>query len=310
MNPLANVIQLYQQMMTRGQGKLSALPLEIAKVGSFADYLVYSRKQRQGAAIDFSFEKALLPSAPAQFSIPGFCFVCNAHVDFLVDFDFAYVVDDVLMPNWRERLECPICRFNNRMRAAIHLFYLQCKPKPRASVYLTEQMTALYRYFKDKFPNAYGSEYLGNGVDFGACNADGVRNEDLTRLSFLSNQFDFILSFDVLEHIQNFRQALAECYRCLKPGGSFMFTVPFEQDSKANIVRAKRSPTGDIVHLLPPEYHGDPMNPEGCLCYYHFGWELLEDLKAVGFTNSQAILYWSSAYGYLGGEQLIFLARK
>ncbi len=86
--------------------------------------------------------------------------------------------------------------------------------------------------------------------------------------------------------------------------------MPFARASKENIVRAHLSQTGEIVHLLPPEYHGDPLKTEGCLCFRHFGWEILEDLRAVGFKHSQALIYWSKEFGYLGGEQLIFVARK
>jgi hypothetical protein len=63
--------------------------------------------------------------------------------------------------------------------------------------------------------------------------------------------------------------------------------------------------------LLPPEYHGDPINSAGCLCFYHFGWDILSSLRAAGFGKAEALLYWSSDFGYLGNaDQIIFLARK
>ena len=54
--------------------------------------------------------------------------------------------------------------------------------------------------------------------------------------------------------------------------------------SEKNIVRAVIR-DGEIHHLLPPEYHGDPLSAEGCLCFYDFGWELLEDLRAAGWAR-------------------------
>ncbi|MDX1412366.1 MAG: hypothetical protein R3351_09435, partial [Nitrospirales bacterium] len=89
-----------------------------------------------------------------------------------------------------------------------------------------------------------------------------------------------------------------------------LFTVPFRLDSKENIVRAEIDINGQIRHLLPPEYHGDPINEAGCLCFYHFGWALLEDLKAVGFENPLAHLYWSDHFGYFGMNQVLFSAEK
>jgi len=43
----------------------------------------------------------------------------------------------------------------------------------------------------------------------------------------ISNQFDFILCHSVLEHIYEYKNALRECYRILKPGGAMIGSVPF-----------------------------------------------------------------------------------
>ena len=284
--------------------------LTFTKIKSYSEYLRYANDREKKHIASFSFEKNLIFDTTRSFTYNAYCYVCKTFVDFIVDFNYAYTVDGILMPNWRERLECPNCRLNSRMRAAIHIFDLECRPNSNSSIYITEQTTALYCLLKQRISNVWGSEYLGDSVQYGNCNSDGVRNEDLTRLSFSNDQFDFILSFDVFEHIPNYKQALAACCRCLKAGGVLFFSVPFIQTSEKNTVRAYISKSGETVHLLPPEYHGDPMNSSGCLCYYHFGWEILDDLRAVGFKDSQALLYWSKEFGYLGGEQLMFAARK
>ena len=51
---------------------------------------------------------------------------------------------------------------------------------------------------------------------------------------------------------------------------------------------------GTISHLLPPEYHADP------LCFYHFGWDLLDALRSLGFRDTLALIYWTGELGYLG----------
>jgi len=124
------------------------------------------------------------------------------------------------------------------------------------------------------------------------------------------SQFDAILRFDVLEHIPDYRSAFAECARTLKPGGKMLFSVPFDANSVTNHVRAKLRKDGTIEHLLPPEYHDDPRNPEGCLCFQHFGWEMLEEMKQAGFSSVWALSYYSQEYGYLGDKQMQFLAEK
>jgi SAM-dependent methyltransferase len=139
---------------------------------------------------------------------------------------------------------------------------------------------------------------------------DGLRNEDMTALTFPDNSFDFILSFDVMEHVADDIAALREVHRCLKPGGTFMFTAPFKKDRTEKLVRARKLPDGSLEHLLPPEYHGNPVDPNGSLCFRYFAWDLLDDMKKTGFMDPYALNYWSRDFAYLGGEQFIFIGTK
>ena len=177
-------------------------------------------------------------------------------------------------------------------------------------MYITERVTPLYRQLENFYKNIIGNEYLGDSVPCGEMDDRLIRNEDVTRLTFKENKFDIILSFDVLEHVPDYRIAIEELFRCLKPGGQFLISVPFNMGSGQNIIRAKHNPDGSICHLLPPQYHGDPLNDSGCLSYYDFGWELLEEFRQAWFTDVYAMLYWSKKYGYLGREQKVFVARK
>ena len=309
---LANLFTNLFKINQRGKVNMALEPLKIKRVGTYEDYIVHFDESQQANKQIASYEKGLVPDSRTQFTFNGYCYVCKAHVDFLVDFNYSYEVDGKLTPNWRERLECPRCRLNNRMRAIIHMLDLEYDDCSRRNpvVYITEQLTPLYKALQQRYPILYGSEYLGSSVACGAFNGQGVRNEDLTRLSFTDHYFDIILSFDVFEHVPDYSEALAECFRCLKPGGVLIFTVPFDRASARNIVRARYSADGTLEHLLPPEYHGDPINSEGCLSFYTFGWELLQDLISIGFVDAQALLYYSKFYGYLGGEQLILTASK
>lgn len=299
------------RLFSRGPARRgSPPPLEIVRVASHAAYVRHLQEQRDTAALRRSVEVGLLPETPAAFAVRGCCFACGVDADFVVDFEHAYVRDRVLMPNWRERLVCPGCRLNSRMRAAVHIFEQECRPARRSRIYLTEQTTALHAWLRRSFPRLVGSEFLGAAVERGSCDAAGIRNEDLTRLSFGSGVFDYVLSFDVLEHIPDYRKALAECFRCLSPGGTLILGVPFVATAPANIVLARVSASGEVTHLKPPEYHGDPLRAEGCLCFQRFGWELLDELAAAGFRDPEALLYWSREYGYLGGEQVLLTATK
>jgi len=54
-----------------------------------------------------------------------------------------------------------------------------------------------------------------------------IHNE--ARLPFENNTFDCVTLLDVLEHIENDDDAISECRRVLKPGGSLILTVPAYQ---------------------------------------------------------------------------------
>jgi SAM-dependent methyltransferase len=246
------------------------------------------------------------PKEKRPFTVPGYSYTAGKQVDFLVDFQHAGNSGHV---NWRERVCCPETHFNNRMRATFHLFDLEMEPYPDSKIYITEQITPIYMYFKSKFPSTVGSEFLGDRIPFGECNSNGVRNETLCSLSFADQSFDTLVSLDVLEHIPNYVQALRECARVLRSGCRMMWSVPFAPSSRKNIVRAKIK-NGQIVHILPPEYHGDPLSSAGVLCFQHFGWEMLDQVREAGFRDAYALCYHSSEFGYLGGEQFMFAAIK
>lgn len=240
----------------------------------------------------------------------GKCSVCNTERNFYSDYRFADIVDGVKRPNWRERMVCLHCLLGNRQRAAYHLFIRYCLPDIDAEIYITEQNTAFYRMLRSRFPSTTGSEYLGDALPRGESDKKGRRNEDLCALTFDDASFDVLLTYDVLEHVPYYNTAILEMYRILKPGGRLMISVPFAPASAANIVRARMHADGTVEHLLTPEYHGDPLKSDGCLCYYHFGWELIDDLRRAGFEDAGVIFYWSREYGYLGGEQIMISARK
>ena len=93
-------------------------------------------------------------------------------------------------------------------------------------------------------------------------------------------------------------------------GGNLVITVPFVLDAPVTRVRATVEADGTIVHRLPAEYHGDPLDKQGILCYYHFGWDFLHALTSAGFRDRSAFLYWSHKRAYLGSPQILICATK
>lgn len=275
-----------------------------ASLAEFRAFLDATRAQQEQRT---ACEQALIGPEPG-FTVPGTCPVCHGPTTFAVGFQHCFTLPDgQRLPNWREHLFCARCHLNSRMRAAI-TFLLQIAG--RGTLYLTEQITPLYHVLRQHRAGIVGSELLRDGTKPGALNAAGIRHEDLTRLTFPARSLGTIATFDVLEHIPDYRAALREIWRCLRPGGNLVMTVPFALNAPATIVRASVRPDGSIEHHLPPEYHGDPLDPAGTLCFYHFGWDLLDELRSGGFRDAALYFYWSRDYGLLAGTQFIIHAWK
>jgi SAM-dependent methyltransferase len=275
-----------------------------ASLTEFNAYLVATRPLQEERA---ACETALIGPEPS-FSVSGTCPVCQVRTQFRVGFEHCFITPDGRrVPNWREHLACTRCHLNSRMRAAVAFLTTVAG---RGTTYLTEQITPLYRAVRQRRTRVIGSEFLRDGTEAGATNAAGIRHEDLTQLTLPSRSLDCVATFDVLEHIPDYGAALREIYRCLKPGGSLVLTVPFALNSQPTIVRASLQPDRSIEHHLPPEYHGDPLDPMGTLCFYHFGWDLLGELNHSGFRDAALYFYWSRDYGLLAGLQFIIHARR
>jgi glycosyltransferase involved in cell wall biosynthesis len=256
-------------------------------------------------------EQSLLPTDGSEsFTTPGYCCVCGQTTSFLTSFMYSTgpTPDGRPMPNWREHMQCEHCGLVNRMRAALNVLHTSAPPQPDSQVYITERLTHTYRWLEHRYCNLQGSEYFGPTHQPGA-NVDGIRHEDVMNLSFSDAAFDRVLSFDVLEHVPEPDRAYRELYRVLKPGGVLIFSVPFSSTSQTDIVRATLGEDGTIVHHLPAEYHGNPVDPEGgALCFRYFGWDMLDRLRGIGFKNVRCLAYWSEQQGYLGKEQYLFIA--
>ena len=238
-------------------------------------------------------------------SIEGTCYVCDKNVDFEVK---AAAVQE--SNNWRETLKCPSCHLINRWRSSVHLFEELLNPKPDDRIYMTEAITPLYQAIASRFPDCIGSEYapdapLGSEVELPS---GPTRIEDVTQLTFADASFEAVLSFDVLEHVPDYKQALHEFYRVLAPGGQILISVP-STFADNTVTRAELDAEGNIHHLMEPSYHGDPLSDQGVLCFYEFGLDLLKEMKIAGFRDAFLVCYTSRPWAYFG-EHLMFVGRK
>lgn len=132
-----------------------------------------------------------------------------------------------------------------------------------------------------------------------------VFNIDLQHIDFPSGKFDFILTSDVMEHVRDDAAAHREIWRCLKPGGAYIFTVPFVRNMLYTRQLVDASTRRDIFLCLP-HLHGDPLS-DGVLAYRIYGQELVSELEALGFIVRYEEISCATSAIFHGD---IFLARK
>lgn len=125
---------------------------------------------------------------------------------------------------------------------------------------------------------------------------DGIRCEDVQRLTFADGSFDLCTSTEVFEHVPDDRAGFRELHRVLRPGGRLLFTVPM--GGGATVERA-RLVDGECVHQLPPAYHGDRLTGAGTvLVFRDYGEDIVQRLRDCGFAGALLHRSRADAFGH------------
>ena len=112
---------------------------------------------------------------------------------------------------------------------------------------------------------------------------NGVRHEDLTRLTYPDEAFDIVLTSETLEHVPDLDRALAEIRRVLKPGGRHIFTIPMLPHVFRTFARARLREDGSFESLAREIRH--PGGDVGWPVFTEFGTDFPEKLRAAGFDE-------------------------
>jgi SAM-dependent methyltransferase len=219
----------------------------------------------------------------AQARLPGFCSVCAQATEFVVDTGVRFGPDI----NLREGLQCTGCGLGNRNRLLCAAVLAQAVPDSPRGLML-EASTVLFDRLSGALPWIEGSEFFGPEHAPGArfeVRGRQVQHQSITGLGYADGSLDLVVHNDVLEHVADTDRALSECRRVLRPGGACLFTMPFFPWRPETLVRGRHAADGSLVHLEPPEYHGDGLRSEGIYTYYHFGLDLLGRIRAAGFRT-------------------------
>ena len=138
---------------------------------------------------------------------------------------------------------------------------------------------------------------------------DGSVVVDLERIPFPDMVFDVVMTSDVMEHVGDDVAAHREIFRTLAPGGSYVFTIPYDPTSQGHRALTVRTGSTDgPSHLfLDKHVHGDPHQGSGIIAHRIYGRQLFDDLSAIGFTVSFLEIQ-RPGNGVFGGD--LFIANK
>lgn len=113
---------------------------------------------------------------------------------------------------------------------------------------------------------------------------DGVRCEDVQRLTYADASFDLVTHTEVFEHVPDDARGFLELHRVLKTGGTMVFTVPLT--GREQTVERARLTDGVVENLLPPSFHSDPLRGGAhILVYRDYGTDIVDRVKAAGFDD-------------------------
>ena len=202
--------------------------------------------------------------------------------------------------NYRETL---LARgLNARQRAVLDLFStLPVGRDPKAKVYATEAITPFALAMRGRYPWFIGSECCTSEQQ--KSDLFPIQHQDLSRLTFPDASFRAVIAKEAFEHLPDLDAALREIARVLLPGGILLATFPFAYWTQTTEIRA-RIEDGAVQHTQTPEYHDDPMDPEGGLLVFQMpSWDIIPQAAEAGFSSAE-FLYISSVTAGITGADL------
>jgi SAM-dependent methyltransferase len=226
---------------------------------------------------------------------PGYCPICARMVLF------------VKRGSWlRDDYVCIRCWSIPRQRAMIRVLGMVFPQWHELRIHESSPSGAssrkLQRECRDYIPTHY---YLDTPQ---GSYKDGIRCENLGRMTFADQSFDLVITQDVFEHVLDPAPAFAEIARTLRPGGAHVFTVPY-YPHKATLVRAVASPEG-VRHLEKPDYHSNPIDTAGSLVVTEWGRDLADFIYETSRMVTSIYLLHDKHMGLAGEFLEVFVSSR
>lgn len=192
------------------------------------------------------------------FEISGYCPICEGAQLFRASREKP--IPEKWYPHWfRNDLRCVTCGSVPRERAFARVL-MGMRPKWRdlAIHESSPVMRGMSKRLKREC-SGYVASQFSEEFPFGQVHPQaGWRNENLEAQTFADETFDVVASLDVFEHLFHPGRAAREIARTLRPGGLCILTVPVVHPW-GEIRRRAEIRNGEVHHLLPEQYHGNPV---------------------------------------------------
>jgi SAM-dependent methyltransferase len=139
---------------------------------------------------------------------------------------------------------------------------------------------------------------------------DGFRNENLERQTFADASFDLVVTLDVMEHVNEPSACMQEIWRTLRHNGAYLFTAPTYKEMLTSERAARFMDNGDIEYFREPEYHGNPVNPQGALVTFRYGHDLPELIRSWAPLDTRVYRFHDHRHGLIGEFTEVYLCTR
>jgi len=182
-----------------------------------------------------------------------------------------------------ENMICPVCRSSQRNRSLVDLVIRNIQTSDLNQLKLLD--------LDDTWSGGGAISKLCERTrttfnptkPWGQLIESGAQNENLSHLTFVDEKFDMVVSSEVHEHIEDTWGAFGEVFRVLRPGGMYIFTIPYRAEHYSSIRLAHQTSSGVLwdgyMHM-----HGDPRSKGGIPSFWLFGSDLADRLASMGFA--------------------------
>jgi len=226
---------------------------------------------------------------------PGYCNICQQATLFRLQGDWH-----------REQLRCVRCGSIARWRSLLYVLNEKLPHWRSMAIHESSPGGAVSNHLA-KHAGKYSSSHYFPDVKPGSIH-NGHRCENLEALSFADDSFDLLITQDVFEHLLHPERAFAEIARVLKPGGCHLFTIPwfgYERSRKRVEIH-----DGELLHVHPAEYHGNPVDPNGSLVITDWGQDLASEINKHAGMSLRVITAKNRIRGIYGEGLNVFMSFK